>query len=157
MPPQPQTTDLRRFRSGYHSAVRRYKNLINRWEETTCRLCDTEEESYDHFWLRCPAFDADGQRLNLGASLDELIRLPAKAQALLRIILRRLRWITTTKTSPPQNLSPPWWVALVYIFVFWHKWQNHLINLQAFSLMKNKISAENTSWQNKTAFGNDLN
>ncbi len=52
-----------------------------------CRLCDNEEESYDHLWLRCPAFDADRQRLNLGASLDELVRLPERAQALLRIIL----------------------------------------------------------------------
>ncbi len=37
-------------------------------------------------WLRCPAFDADRQRLDLGASRDELARLPAKAQVLLRII-----------------------------------------------------------------------
>ncbi len=55
-----------------------------------CRLCDNEEELYDHLWLRCPAFDADRQRLDLGASLDELIRLPVEAQTLLRIILRRL-------------------------------------------------------------------
>ncbi len=54
-----------------------------------CRQCD-EEESYDDLWLRCPAFDADHQRLDLGASLDELICLLARAQALLRIILRRL-------------------------------------------------------------------
>ncbi len=38
-------------------------------------------------WLLCPAFDADRQRLDLGASLDELVRLPARAQVLLRIIL----------------------------------------------------------------------
>ncbi len=56
-----------------------------------CRLWDNEEESYDHLWLRCPAFDADRQRLDLGASLDELVRLPVSAQALLRVILRRLR------------------------------------------------------------------
>ncbi len=55
-----------------------------------CRLCDNEEESYDHLWLHCPAFDADRQRLDLGASLDKLVRLPERAQALLRIILRRL-------------------------------------------------------------------
>ena len=83
-----QTTDLRRFRSGHHPALRRWKNLINRSEETRCRLCAEEEESYDHLWLRCPAFDADRQRLDLGASLDKLVRLPARAQALLRIILR---------------------------------------------------------------------
>ncbi len=54
-----------------------------------CRLCDSEEESYDHLWPRCSAFDADRQRLDLGASLDEPTSLPAEAQALLRIILRR--------------------------------------------------------------------
>ncbi len=55
-----------------------------------CRLCDNEEESYDHLWLRCPVFDADRQKLDRGASPDELVRLLARAQALLRIILRRL-------------------------------------------------------------------
>ncbi len=85
-----ETTDRRRFRSGNHPALRRWKNRISRSEETMCRLCDNEKESYDHLWLRCPAFDADRQRLDLGASLDELVRLPERAQALLRIILRRL-------------------------------------------------------------------
>ncbi len=51
------------------------------------RLCDNEEESYDHLWLRCPVFDADRQRLDLGASPDELVRLLAKTQTLLTIIL----------------------------------------------------------------------
>ncbi len=86
-----ETTDLRRFRSGHHPALRHWKNLISRSGETTCRLCDNEEESYDDLWLRCPALDAHRQRLDLGASLDELVRLPAKAQALLRIMLGRLR------------------------------------------------------------------
>ncbi len=59
---------------------------------TTCRLCNNEEESCDQLWLRRPAFDADNQRLDLGASLDQLFRLPARAHALLRIILRCLGW-----------------------------------------------------------------
>ncbi len=54
------------------------------------RLCDNKEELYDHLWLRCPAFDTDRQRLDLGAFLDELVHLPERAQALLSIILRRL-------------------------------------------------------------------
>ncbi len=54
------------------------------------RVCNNKEVSYDHLWLRCPAFDADRQRLDLKAPLDERIRLPAEAQPLLRIILRRL-------------------------------------------------------------------
>ncbi len=45
-----------------------------------CRLCDIEEELDDHLWLRCPAFGAHCQRLHLGASLDELVCLPARAQ-----------------------------------------------------------------------------
>ncbi len=40
------------------------------------RLCDNEEESYDRLSLRCPVFDAYRQRLDLGASLDELTSLP---------------------------------------------------------------------------------
>ncbi len=48
-----------------------------------CRLCDNEEESFDHLWLRRPAFDADRLRLDVGASLDELVRLLARAQTLL--------------------------------------------------------------------------
>ncbi len=56
-----------------------------------CHMYDNEEESYDHLWLRCPAFDADRQRLDLGASLDELVRLPVRTQELLRIILRSVR------------------------------------------------------------------
>ncbi len=55
-----------------------------------CHLCDNKDESYDHLRLRCPAFYADRQRLDLGAFLEELVRLPERAQALLRIILRRL-------------------------------------------------------------------
>ncbi len=70
------TDELRRFRSGHHPALRRWKNLISRSEDTMCRLCDNKEESYDHLWLRSPAFDADRQRLDLGAPLDELVRLP---------------------------------------------------------------------------------
>ncbi len=83
-------TDLHRFHSSHHPALRRWKNLISRSEETMCRLGDNAKESYDHLWLRCPAFDADRQRNDLGVSLDELVRLPDRAQALLRIILRRL-------------------------------------------------------------------
>ncbi len=87
---KPQTTDLRRFRSGHYPTLRRWKNLINRSEETMCHLCDNEEESYDHLWLRCPAFDAGCQRLDLWASLGDIARLRVRSQALLRIIRRRL-------------------------------------------------------------------
>ncbi len=57
---------------------------------TTGQQRYNEKASYDHLWLRYPALDADRQRLDIEASTDELMRLPVEAQALLRIILRRL-------------------------------------------------------------------
>ncbi len=84
-------THLRRFRSGHHPALHRWQHLINRSEEATCRICNDEDLTYDHWWLRCPAFDADRKRLDLGLSINELTRFPMRAQALLWIILRRLR------------------------------------------------------------------
>ncbi len=79
---KPYMTHLRRFRSGYHPALRRWQHLIDRSEEATCRICNDEDETYDHLWLRCPTFDADRKRLDLGASIDELTRFPVPAQAL---------------------------------------------------------------------------
>ncbi len=55
-----------------------------------CHWCDDEDESLDHLWLRCPDFGADRQRLDLRASLAEIVRLPERPKALLRIILRLL-------------------------------------------------------------------
>ncbi len=69
-----------------------------------CRPCDNEEESYEHLWLRCPAFPAERQRLDLGTSLNELARLPERAQALLRIILG-VKKKTTTPTTKILRLT----------------------------------------------------
>ncbi len=33
-------------------------------------------QTYDRFWLRCRAFDADRKRLDLKVSIDELRRFP---------------------------------------------------------------------------------
>ncbi len=52
---KPERTQLRRFRSGHHRALRRWQHLINRSEEASCRICNDEDETYDHLWLRCPA------------------------------------------------------------------------------------------------------
>ncbi len=84
-------THLRHFRSGHRPALRRWQHLINRSEEATCRICNDEDETYDHLWLCCPAFNADRKRLDLGVSIGELTRFPTRAQAGLWIILRRLR------------------------------------------------------------------
>ncbi len=56
-----------------------------------CRICNGEDETYDHLWLPYPTFDADRKRLDRGLSIDELARFPLRAQALLWSILRRLR------------------------------------------------------------------
>ncbi len=82
---------LRRFRSGHHPALRRWQHLINKSEEVSNRIGNDEDATYARLWLRCPAFDADRKWLDLGASIDELTRFPMRAQALLWIILRRLR------------------------------------------------------------------
>ncbi len=87
---KPDVTHLRRFRSGHHPALGRWQHLINRSEEATFRISNDGDETYDHLWLRTPAFDTDRKRLDLGVSIDELTRVPSRAQALLWIILRRL-------------------------------------------------------------------
>ncbi len=74
-------THLRRFRSGHHAALRRWQHVINRSEEATCRICNDEDETYDHLLLCCPAFDTDRKRLDLVESIDELTRYPTRAQA----------------------------------------------------------------------------
>ncbi len=101
-------TDVRRFCSGQHSALRRWKNLITRSEKSKCRLCSNEEKSYDHLWFRYPVFDVDRQRLDVRVSLDELIRLPTKTRALLRIILMRTKHVmgsTFTKKFRKNTLA----------------------------------------------------
>ncbi len=88
---KPVTTHLRSFRRGYHPALRRWQHLINRSKEATCRIGNDEDETYSHLWFRCPAFDADRKRLDLGVPISELTRFPWRAQAILYSILKRLR------------------------------------------------------------------
>ena len=49
-------------------------------ETDSCRLCVEEEELSEHLWLRCPAFIADRQRLGLGMTYDELVRIASAAE-----------------------------------------------------------------------------
>ena len=84
-------TDLIRFRCGRHPHLRHWQHMPGMSETVSCRLCAEEEESSEHLWLRCPAFIAEHQRLGLGRTFDELVRLPCASLALLRIIFRRLR------------------------------------------------------------------
>ena len=86
-------TDLIRFRCGHHPNPhhRRWQHMTGMSEMDSCRLCAAEEESSEHPWLRCPAFIVERQRLGLGMTVDELVRLPCASLALLRINFRRLR------------------------------------------------------------------
>ena len=49
-------------------------------ETDSCRLCEEEEESSEHLWLRCSAFIAERQRLGLGRTFDELVRIASAAE-----------------------------------------------------------------------------
>ena len=84
-------TDLIRFRCEHHPHLRRWQHMTRMSETDSCRLCAEEKESSEHLSLRCPAYIAEHQRLCLGRTFDELVRLPRISLALLRIIFRRLR------------------------------------------------------------------
>ena len=84
-------TDLIRFRCRHHPHLRCWQHMTSMSETDSFRLCAEEEESSEHIWLPCPAFIAERQRLCLGRTFDELVRLPCASLALLRIIFRRLR------------------------------------------------------------------
>ena len=83
--------DLIRFRCGHHPHLRRWQHMTGMSETDSCRLCTDEEESFEYLWLRRPVLIAERQRLGLGRTFDELVRLPCASLALLRIIFRRLR------------------------------------------------------------------
>ncbi len=83
---KPEMTHMRRFRR----ALRRWQHLTTMSEEATFRICNDEDEAYDHLWLRCLGFDADRKRLDLGVSINERTRFPSCAKALLWNIIRRV-------------------------------------------------------------------
>ena len=73
-------TDLIRFCCGHHPHLRRWQHMTGMLETDSCRLCAEEEESSEHLWLRCPAFIAERQRLGLGMTFDELVRIASAAE-----------------------------------------------------------------------------
>ena len=96
-------TDLIRFRCGHHPHLRRWQYMTGMSETDSFRLCAEEEESSEHLWLRWPAFIVERQRLGLGRTFDELVRLPCASLALLRIIFRRLRWLQQQQQQQPYR------------------------------------------------------
>ena len=83
---------LRRFRSGHHPLLRKYQVMIGAETETKCRLCGEGEETTEHLWCECHKVQAI--RISRGmmwkGTLEEMMREPATAEALLGEILRRL-------------------------------------------------------------------
>jgi ribonuclease HI len=87
-----QAVDLARFRSGHHTATRRWQAMVGLVESAACRLCGGgEEESSEHLWVQCPALEALRFRHGLGRSLRELVEDPVRSLAMLSIVLSRLR------------------------------------------------------------------
>ena len=83
-------TNLVRFRSGHHPALRRWLHSVRVSEDDVRRLSGEEVESAEHAWLQCPALLVESHHSGIGHTMDELVRLPRAASALLRIILRHL-------------------------------------------------------------------
>ena len=81
--PKADRTDLIRFRCGLHPHLQRWQHMTGMSETDSCRLYAEEEESTESLWLRYHAFIAERQRLGLGRTLDELVRLPCASLALL--------------------------------------------------------------------------
>ena len=88
---RPTRVALSRFRAGHHPDLGRWRALVGRTEDPTCRLCGEEEETAEHLWTRCPALELRRRQLGLGLEMRELTDNPGGAQALLGYILRRLR------------------------------------------------------------------
>ena len=84
-------TDLARFHSVRHPALRHWQHLLGISKDAVSRLCGEEVESAGHIWLRCPARLVERHHSDLGQTMDEHLNLPRAALALLRIILRRPR------------------------------------------------------------------
>ena len=83
--------DLTRFRTGHHPDIRRWRGMVGREEEVSCRLCGAAEESAAHLWLECEALMDLRRRHQLGQRMAELVEHPIRAMAMLRVILSRLR------------------------------------------------------------------
>ena len=55
--PRQDRVNLTRFRTGYHPSLGRWRSMLGRNEDPTCRLCQMGEESAEHLWLECRALE----------------------------------------------------------------------------------------------------
>ena len=117
-------TDLIRFRCGHNPHLRHWQHMTGMSETDSCRQCAEEEESSKHQWLRCPAFIAVRQRLGLGRTFDELVRLPCTSLALLRIIISRLWWLHDNNNN---NNTEIWRKKLsdVFMYFYFHTYRQY--------------------------------
>ena len=64
-----------------------------------------EEESAEHLWLRCPAFQSAQYHCQLWFAFGELRSLPQASLALRKIILRRLEWHNNNNHTNPTSIT----------------------------------------------------
>ena len=88
--PRQDRVNLTRFRTGHHPSLGRWRAMVGRTEDPTCRLCQMGEESSEHLWMECGALEALRRRHQLGRSMTELVEHPLQAWAMLGEILSRL-------------------------------------------------------------------
>ena len=85
--------------------LRQLRALEGRQESAEGRFCGEENETAQHLWVWCSAFMEERWRAWFGESLWELVETPLRASAVLKAILRCLKW-STTKTAPPRQHLP---------------------------------------------------
>ena len=89
---------------GLSHGPRQLRALVGRQESAEGRFCGEENETAQHLWVWCSAVLEESWRKGFAVSLRELVETPLRASTLLRSILRRLKWTTTTTAPPRQHL-----------------------------------------------------
>ena len=65
--PRQDGVNLTRFCTGHHPSLGRWRAMVGRTEDPTCRLCQMVEESSEHLWMECGALEALRRRHQLGS------------------------------------------------------------------------------------------
>ena len=63
--PRADRVNLTRFRTGHHPSLGRWRAMLGRTEEPTCRLCQLGEEGAEHLWMECTALEGLRRRHQL--------------------------------------------------------------------------------------------